>query len=352
MKPHPAFSVPILSLLASISVLGCTRHVEVDRDRGPQAYYQTGFPVHDTSGPLERAMASVKRISVTAVYDTYLFPEAAAPTTLEAPREALLARATDTVTVHRTRAATAVVVSRSGRRLLLLGTHHAVHRPDTIIQYFDREMASGASAASSRPIRSISVLTHRSNWVLGLPSLGPFELLAHDASPDLAFLGVEYPRDEDPRNATVLPVNAGNPNRLSWGSFVYVLGHPGGYPMVTRGVVSDPRREATDAFVIDGLWNEGMSGGLVLAVRGQGGDLEWVGMARASAAATEHRLAPPEGAVEEHDLWRPYEGPIYLEEVRRIQYGITLAVPMDRIRRFADQHRSELRRRGYDVPRF
>ena len=32
----------------------------------------------------------------------------------------------------------------------------------------------------------------------------------------------------------------GDASRLTWGSFVYVLGYPQGYPMVTRGIVSLP----------------------------------------------------------------------------------------------------------------
>jgi len=75
-----------------------------------------------------------------------------------------------------------------------------------------------------------------------------------------------------------------------------------------------------------------MSGGLVMGVRGDTGDLERVGMARASAATTEYRLAPPEGVEETHEPWRPYEGPLFIEGVRRNQYGITLAVPMSRMK--------------------
>lgn len=331
----------------AVAVPACTRYVEVDR--GPQAYYQTGYPLRDTSEDLERILQSVKAINVTGVYRTYVFSEDDAPTA-SVPHATLLTRAVDTASVHRSRQASAVVVSEADRRLLLLTANHAVHFPDTVIEYLDDEDGQTPTEAPSRRIRSISVLTHRSNWVRGPPSMVPFEVLAQDAESDLAFLGVETPEDLDPGEMRAFPGSAGNPDSLSWGSFVYVVGHPAGFPMVTRGIVSDPGAELTDSFLLDGLWNEGMSGGLVLAVRGAGGELEWIGMARASAATMELRLMPEEGALAEHDPARAYEGPLYLEEVRRIQYGVTMAVPMDRIRRFVRRHEAGLRARGYGVP--
>jgi hypothetical protein len=339
----------LIGLLAGLTVTGCTRYVEADR--GPQAYYQTGFPIHDTSGELERALESVKRIRVNTLYQTYLFDEATAPSETVRITNEVLATATDTVISDRSRAATAVLVAKEEGRLVLLTADHAVHFPDTIVERYGPEGA-GVVVGETRTLRSVSVLTQRTNWVVGLPELDPFRVLARDEVNDLAFIGVEYgelPEEGGPR---VLSQAPGRPDRLSWGSFVYVLGYPSGYPMVTRGIVSDPQGEQAGAFVIDGLWNEGMSGGLILAVRGDGSGMEWVGMARAAAARTEDVLVPEEGAHDGREPWMPYEGPIFLEEVRRIQYGITLSVPMHAIRRFADRHRSQLREDGYELPRF
>ena len=146
-----------------------------------------------------------------------------------------------------------------------------------------------------------------------------------------------------------MPVSAGDPSELAVGSFVYVLGYPGGYRMVSRGIAT-PLDDGQDGFVVDGNWNQGVSGGPVLAIRDDGDALEWIGIARAATAVLEPRVVPAPSAVEDYDPRLPYEGPVFLEETLRIQYGVTLSVPMTVIRRFMQRNRSRLDQRGYAVP--
>ena len=79
-----------------------------------------------------------------------------------------------------------------------------------------------------------------------------------------------------------------------------------------------------------------MSGAPILAVRGEGGGWSGFGIALAASARTEYRLKAQEGAERTQDPLRPYEGPIYLQPVEEIRYGITFSVPMDVIRQFLD----------------
>lgn len=337
-------------LVVVFATTGCVREIHIEG--GPQAYYQTAFPRSDAARQLEEILESVARITVSSVYRTYVFAEESAPLASDPLDDSLLARAVDTVTVDRSRAATAVLLSESDGNLLLLTASHAVHSPDTVLQHYGPARPPSPEAAALQRVRSISILVQRTNWLVGQPDLTTFEVLARDELNDLAFLGARIPAHADWSEIHPLPVSMGQSERLSWGSFVYVLGFPAGYPMVTRGIVSDPLGEASRSFVVDGLWNEGMSGGLILALRGEGEELEWVGMARAAAAQTEHRLAPAEGIEAELQPWMPYEGPLFLEEVRRIQYGITLSVPTSVIRSFSSQHRPVLEAQEYRVPRF
>lgn len=336
-------SIPFFVILV---LAGCTRYVEYDPDR---AYYHTAFPATDVSGSLEEILDSVKRIRVTTDYDVYFFADDDAPSADVALDESVLARAVDTTRVSEDRAASAVVLSRTDQNIALLTADHAVHRADTLVEHFTPEVEV-AGLASER-IRSVAIKQRQTNWILNLPDMDPFEILARDELADLALIGVEFPEGHEALEEVVpLAAAPGDPDRLSWGSFVYVLGFPSGYPMVTRGIVSDPERSVTASFLIDGLWNQGMSGGPILAIRGDGEALEWVGMARAAAARTERRLVPDEDLVAEHELRAPYEGPLYVEEVRRIEYGITLSVTLFAIRDFIDRHRSELAGRGYELP--
>lgn len=313
----------------------------------PQAHFQTAFPSTDTSEELEEVLASLVRIRVSWRYQTHIFQEASAPMEAHLDRPDILTGASDTVQTEQTRAATAVLVGHEGGRSVLVTAAHAVSLPDTVVQFYGD---GTGTPGGLRRIRSISILTHRADWVVGLPGLEPFQVLATDEINDVALIGVEEGPSPLPPGTQPLSVRAGDPARLSWGSFVYVLGFPAGYPMVTRGIVSDPAGTQTGAFVVDGLWNEGVSGGIILGIRGDGSGMEWVGMARAAAARTESRLRPAEDAMQDREPWERYDGPLFLEEARHIQYGITLAVPMDAVQRFMDRHRSRLRAEGWTVP--
>lgn len=334
-----------MPLLIALWAGGCVRYL----DEGPQAYYRTGSPRGDVSHDLERILESVMQIRVVAKYVTYLFADEEAPTVGQLRRPGALGRAMTSRTLDRSRSATAVLVSRSNRRLLLLTAGHAVHVPDSVAEFLDGEGGELGDAAPSRRIRSVGIRDSRENFVVGLPGLEPFRVLVHDAERDLAFLGVEYPRDADLADLRVLRVESGDSRRLSWGSHVYMLGYPAGYQMVTQGVVGNPEADLASSFVVDGLGHEGMSGGPIFGVRGEGEGLEWVGVARATAVATEERLVPEED-LEVLDPWTPYRGPIYLRPVSRPHLGITLSTSIRQIRAFVEENRDRLREMGYAPP--
>lgn len=301
-------------------------------DRGPQAYYQTGFPVHDTSRDLERIFRSVKRIQVTGYYDTFRFLPDDAVTEPDLRRGATYARASERFSFDHSKAGTATIISRRGRRLTLITNEHVTRLPDTVIVYFGHQ--EGAASRGPRHVESVAIKTAQTNLVLGLAEVGVFRTVARDTAADIALVTVDLQDPEAMTGIEPLRIPTGDASRLSWGSFVYVLGYPRGYPMLTRGIVSDPNRGRDNAFLLDGLFNRGISGGLVLAVRGDSGRLEWVGMASAASAQTEFILMPEHADVRESGMLLPYDGRLYMEQTMRIDYGITFSVPMTSIRRF------------------
>ena len=349
-------------LLAGFAFASCTRYVAVDPERGPQAYYQTGFPLQDMSIDLEQTLASIVRIHVERSYDRYVFPgdDAAIASQPQGAAADLLSRAIDTVPWRRSRAATAVIIATSRERLTLLTTNHAIYFPDTIVEYFGSQDGATGPESGPRAIESISIKTGQTTAMVRPSQVEPFEILARSEPDDLALIGVTLPEVETvflplpppSPEVPVLELANGDPRRLSWGSFVYLLGHPGGFRMVTRGIVSEPDRRPDGSFLIDGIWNEGMSGAPILAVRGDGGGLEWVGIAQAASARTEYRLVSEESAERTQDPRRPYEGPIYLQPAQEIRYGISFSVPVTVIRRFIEDEGSRLRDLGYPLPSF
>lgn len=327
---------------------GCTRYVEVGSGPGPQAYYRTNFPVRDVSGALEDVAASVVRVFVSRSYDTYLFVENGAPTEaqLRTPGSDIRGLAVDTISSQEGTASTGVVIASLPRVLTILTTDHGVSFPDTIVSYFGDE----AGTSGQQAIERISIKRRQENTVTGAYYVDPFEILARDPAQDLALIGVSFMEEVNPGARPPTRLVAGNPGRLSFGSLVYVIGFPAGFQMVTRGIVSDRGRGSNDSFLLDGLWNEGMSGAPILAVRGEGDALEWVGIARAAAARTEERLVAEENAELTQDPLEPYEGPLFLQSVQEIRYGVTFSISMTEIRRFFAEHRSRLSALGYPLP--
>ncbi len=346
---HRHMAIVLVLLAAGLILLlttGCSRQY-VMTERGPQAYYQTSLPVHDTSRELERIFRSVKRINVTAHFNTFIFNPDRNLTLQDLEDRDLYDIADDRVIFTDSKAGTAIIIASTPHQTALITNEHVVDYPDTLIDYYKTP-----DGDRTPYIQQISIKIQQINLIYDLPELGAFDILARDERNDIAIIGVQHRNDSTRRRAPVLRTLPGNPERLSCGSFVYVLGYPKGYQMVTRGIVSDPNRDRHAGFVLDALFNKGISGGLILAIRGETGEMEWIGIARAGSAATEMILVPRDKAPEDADLFRPYEGNIYVKPDRRIEYGITLPVSMKAIQTFLKEHKTQLERKGYSISRF
>lgn len=346
----PSRAWALLSLLAAAATASGCAWTRTPAERTGQAHYQTAYPGWDTSPQLQEALRSVKRIAMVGDYLTYLFPTGVEVVESRLDDPEFLALAVDTLPSSHSRFGTAVVVAAGDGRLTLLTSQHVVDFPERRLQY---RLGDETSAGPSTEIAGVSVRVQAMGQLLDHLELGPFEVLAEDPVEDLALLGLRPPPGTELAAHPPLEARPGDPGRLSWGSFVYLLGFPRGYPMVTRAIVSDPDRDLRGGFLLDALWNEGVSGGPILAVRGEGGDFEWVGVARSGVASRELRVQPPGVEplfTEDPELVMLYQGPLAVESVARIQYGLTIPVAMGRIRDFLERNREAVRSRGFPVP--
>lgn len=319
--------------------------------------YQTAWPAHDTSRDLTSAFRSVKQVFYTGEYRTHLFPEAAGVTEAEVgrgppPGGVAPAGAVESFSEAQSKAGTATIVARAGQRLVLLTSNHVVYFEPVRIEYYEPRGAARGVPETPRVVASVSYLVSEEGGFIHHPDLGPFQVLTRDERADVALLGIDLRAWSNPTDFPSLALRAGRAEGLGWGSFVYVLGYPNGFAVATRGLVSNPRRDGAGSFLTDGLWNEGISGGLILGVRRDSGHLEWVGMARAGAAQPEIRARPDTTLfARDPDFVRMYEGPLYVQATLQIVYGVTLAVPEGAIRFFIERSRPVLRSRGFPVPR-
>ncbi len=318
--------LPLL-LLCCLAIPGCSRSRAAGVRAAPSSYYQTGPAAGDVSGDIEQILRAVKRLHITGLYVSYRFALADSITDDELSDPATWGRATSRYTFSHTKAGTAVVIAAGQAAATLITNDHITRLPDTLVVHHGDAARAGSPA---RYVESVTVLTGRSEYVLEMPGSPAFRVIARDTVADLALLRVPVPADA---RIDVLRAPPGNAARLTWASFVYVLGFPGGQRMVTRAIISQPS-EGSNSFLLDGLFNRGMSGGLILAVRSDTGALEWVGLARAASAETEYLLFPENRDLQEEGMLLPYSGNLYLERAARIQYGITFCVSIDTIEGF------------------
>jgi len=344
-------------VLASVFVLplgGCAG-ARGSGESGPAGSYRTAFPAPHASPELERTFRSVKQVAHQSEYRVFHFGEvgglndddltqATNLSELWALAESRAERQSNDI---QTKGGTATLLSVARGRMLFLTALHVVTSPELRIQYRDEFTEGGPSPR----LASLAFRTSETGGLLAHPDLGAFALLASDEANDLALFEMDLPFWVDPTQFPALRAPPGDARRLGWGAFVYAMGYPSSYPMLTGGIVSDPNRDSEGGFLTDGMWNEGISGGLIFAIRGDSGALEWVGMARAGAARWENRLVPDAQAIPRSSgATRRYEGPLWIESALRIQYGITLPIPGPILLDFLARHRAELRARGYSVP--
>lgn len=343
-------------LLAGVAGLpGCASSPDPGFPEGSTPRYQTAWPAHDTSRDLTSAFRSVKQIYHTGEYRTYVFPESAGITEADLADLAegsVPEGAIQSYPEVQTKAGTATILARAGDRILLLTSHHVVHFAPVRIEFYEPPGGGPPRPGVRRIVASVSYLTAEGGGLVHHPDLGTFQVLARDEPADIALLGIPLRPWSNPTLFPPLSLQPGSADGLGWGSFVYVLGYPNGFAMATRGIVSAPGRDGAGAFLTDGLWNEGISGGIILGVRSDSGRLEWVGMARAGAAHPEIRARPDTASIEQDpEFVRLYGGPLYVEAILRIVYGVTLSVPEGAIRDFVARSRGAVRARGYPVPR-
>lgn len=342
----------LLAGCAGLLLVGCAG--TPDPGPGEGVWYQTSWPAHDTSRDLTAAFRSVKQVHYTAEYRTYLFPESAGLTGGDVARlgSRVPEGAVDSLPEAQTKAGTATILARTEDRIVLLTSNHVVYFPPVRVEFYDPPGGGPRPPPEQRIVASVSYLLSESGGLLQHPDLGSFDVLARDGPSDIALLGIHLRPWSNLADFPALGLRPGSAERLGWGSFVYVLGFPNGFAMATRALVSDPDRDGAGAFLADGLWNEGISGGLILGVRRDSGHLEWVGIARAGAAHPEIRARPDTALfAQDPDFVRLYDGPVYVEAMLRIAYGVTLSVPERAIRDFVARSRGAIRLRGYPVPR-
>lgn len=302
--------------------------------------YDSEFPSKSVSEQLDFVSSTIKKLEVLVFYKTYIFSDENTLDENSLSSSEMRSQSVSNSVSNESVFGTATVVYFDGQKVGLLTCAHVIYFPDTIIQYYDD---------GEGPISSISVKVRQQNSVLGLPDGGDVKILATDQIQDIAFLSKEL--DNTDPTPKVLNYPIGDTKDLEWGSIVYVMGYPGGQKMVTRALVSNPKASNKSRFMTDALYNRGISGAPVLAIRDGMPNFEWVGMATSAAVNKIYFLKPGVSDPGTINRGEAYSGDLHVDHVNNINYGVTFNVKIEAIDRFLRDNRQVLERNGFVVDR-
>lgn len=339
------YNSQIILVLIGLILFGCSKRIyRVAYPTLNDGKYDSEFPYKSCSVELAKISKTVRKLSAIAYYKSYVIAEGSQVTDAEIADKSYRNHIVKEIYFNNSVIGTATVIQYAGRKISLLTCAHIVDFPDTILTYFANE-----EGKASPYVQSIAFKQRQENFIADLPERGRLELLAMDKKRDLAVLGKTFTSDHKfPIPVFSYPFGAAK--TLEWGSFVYLLGYPKGYEMVTRGIVSQPNRDRDGSFLVDALFNKGFSGGIVLAIRDGVPNFEMVGLASSVSADFEYVMSPPTDISRfGYDPRIAYDGDTFIKFKKEINYGITFIISMETIKKFITENKDVLYEKGYDL---
>lgn len=303
--------------------------------------YDSEFPYKDCSKQLAEIVETVKMINATAFYKSYTFSEKAQIKRNDISESVLKEKTLQTVFSHSSVVGTATVIHYEDLRVVLLTCAHIINFPDTMISYYSKD-ENGKGF-----VQSLSIKERQVNFIKDLPEGGELETLAMDEGQDIAILGRKF--DHQPESKIpVFNYPIGKSKELNWGTFLYIVGYPMGYKMITKGSVSSPNRDKKGSFLTDASFNRGFSGGIILAIRDGVPNFELVGMAKSIPANYSYVLTPSKDFdLSENSPAIPYQGDMFVELKTDLRYGITNSISTEAISELIRKNQQKFIEKGY-----
>jgi hypothetical protein len=309
--------------------------------------YDSEFPYKGASKELREISQTIHRINSTAFYKTYLFDQSAEVINENLDVADLSKITTSEGYADQSTSGTGTAIFFSEGKIAILTCAHVVNDPDTIISYFADE-----EGQLTEYIEAIFIKERQSVYAAGFPEGSEFEILAVDNKTDLAVIGRDY-KSLSNIKFPIFNYPLGLAKELDWGSFVYVFGYPINNQMVTKAIVSNPNKDELGSFLIDAVINNGMSGGVVLAIRDGVPNFEMVGMIQWVPEVEENVLAPKKlKNNESYNPIVPYEGKEYVKRFSSIRYGIARVISVEAIKKFFTDNREKLYEKKYYFEKF
>ena len=309
--------------------------------------YDSEFPSKPVADDLKEIVRSVTMISSMSFYRIYGFPleMALAEKDVNNPSFDMEKKAKYTAITQSPANGTATIIYSDQQSVLLLTCAHIINEPDTVIKHF-----ADLHGNPTIFVQSVSVKLRQSLYVPSLPRNSKVEVLAMDEDIDLALLGVKLV-EHTGIPAPHLDVTWGNSRELQWGTFVYVIGYPGGKKIISNALVSSPQPGEKFDFLLNTNLHRGISGGIVLALRDGPPNFELVGIVNALSAKERYLLRPdPSSPITELVRTRPYKGDIYVDSQVEQLSGTTYVIGIEKVKRFLLKNAQRVKEKGYYLP--
>ncbi len=306
--------------------------------------YDSEFPYKSTSDELNKISQTIQRVNTTAFYKIYLFDEKDNFILNDLKNKDLSDVAAKEVLADNSSSGTAVTVYSENGNVALLTCAHTITFPDTIIAYKYDDLGFETDYLESISIKEKQVI-----YVAGFPEGSQVEILAIDNQSDIALIGKKY----GAQKGIFFPAfnyPLGKAKEVEWGTFVYLVGYPINFKIITKAIVSSPRRDNEGSFLVDAVINPGFSGGLVLAIRDGVPNFELIGMVQWVPEEEESLIYPENPKTKSsYNPVVPYEGNLYVRKHSSIRYGIAKVIPVESILAFLLKNKFYLNQQGFYI---
>ncbi len=344
MKKRKLFLILSL-IMASVIINGCSHLTyETVYPSLADGKYDSEFPYKSSSEDLTKISETIQRVNSTAFYKIFIFAADSRYTLKDLANRQLDKIAITEALANNSSAGTALTVFSENGNVALLSCAHTVTFPDTIIAYKIDE-----NGTASQFVESISIKEKQVIYVAGFPEGSQVDILVKDDKLDLAILGRSY----GSMSKVYFPVfkfPLGKAKETEWGTFVYLFGYPINYKIITKAIVSSPRRDESGSFLVDAVVNPGFSGGPVLAIRDGVPNFELVGMVQWVPEEDENLIYPEDlKSKTSYNPVVPYTGNLYVRKHSSIKYGIAKIIPVESIWGFILQNKDYLNKKGYYI---
>lgn len=306
--------------------------------------YDSEFPYKSTSEELKKISETIHRVNTTAFYKIFVFPEYENITLEDLQKIKPSQKAEKEIIADNSASGTAVVVYCENGNVALITCAHTITFQDTILAFRMKE-----DGTYSRFLESISIKEKQVIYVAGFPEGSQVEVLAIDNEFDIALIGKSYGAQKNIFYPT-FKYPLGSAKEVEWGTFVYLMGYPINFKMITKAIVSSPKKDGDGSFLVDAVINPGFSGGLVLAIRDGVPNFELIGMVQWVPEEEESLIYPqtlkPNSS---YNPVMPYEGDLFVRKNKSIRYGITKVIPVENIRKFLQANKSSMNEKGFYI---